>query len=67
MQSTYSEFGTTIRRSSTTGIDYYYYSRFYSKYYIRAALVYDVNIVNFLATEKMFLSCYLLFFCSYLD
>ncbi len=55
MQSTFSDFGTIIRRSATTGTEYYYYAKFFNKYYIRAAVIYDVNIINFLTAEKMFL------------
>jgi two-component system OmpR family sensor kinase/two-component system phosphate regulon sensor histidine kinase PhoR len=62
MQSTFSDFGAVVRESSTTGIPYYYYSRFYNRYYIRAALIYDINIVNFLITDKMFIPFIILSF-----
>jgi two-component system, OmpR family, phosphate regulon sensor histidine kinase PhoR len=62
MESTYSDFGTAIRESGTTGVDYYYYSRFYNKYYVRAAVIYDINIVNFLAASKAFLVVIFFFF-----
>lgn len=54
-ESMYSDFGTTIRKSETTEIDYYYFAKFYSRYFIRAALTYDISIANFLVAEKMFL------------
>jgi len=62
LQSTYSDFGTNIRRSETTGIDYYYYSRFYNYYYIRAAVIYNINIINFLVAEKIFVPMILVSF-----
>ena len=50
-----SYYGATIRRSGTTGKEYYYYAKFYSRYYVRAAVVYDIKTVHFLAAKKSFL------------
>jgi len=62
MESTYSDFGKTVRKSSTTGASYYYYSKLYNRYYIRVAVLYNIDVVNFLETEKMFLIVILFLF-----
>lgn len=56
------DFGTAIRKSETTKEDYYYYSRKFDNYYIRAALIYDVNVINFLKANMRFLFLILLFY-----
>ncbi|MEA2106600.1 MAG: ATP-binding protein [Bacteroidota bacterium] len=48
-------FGTSIRKSSTTGQEYYYYSHFYNDYFIRTAAIYNIEIKTFLQAEHLFL------------
>ncbi|KJF42970.1 sensor histidine kinase [Draconibacterium sediminis] len=47
--------GANIRHSATTGTDFYYYARSYDDYFVRAAMVYDVNVENFLKAERLFI------------
>ena len=54
-KSIYSEYGTKVRESATTGISYYYYSRYFEKYFVRAAVVYDIEVKSFLKAERLFI------------
>ena len=54
-ESLYNNFGTIIRRSATTGQEYYYYSKFFGEYFIRIAVVYNIEVKNFLRAEHIFL------------
>lgn len=44
-------FGANIRASASTGKDYYYLAKFYDDYYVRIAVVYDTEIVQYLKPD----------------
>ncbi|MEN8225753.1 MAG: HAMP domain-containing sensor histidine kinase [Bacteroidota bacterium] len=48
-------FGANIRASASTGNDYYYLARFYNDYYVRTAVLYDTDIVQYLKADRLFL------------
>lgn len=46
--------GSNIRRSNTTSQEFYYYARKYETYYIRCAMVYDMQLEHFLKASRIF-------------
>ena len=51
----YSGNGSSIRISATTKQKFYYYAKNFNTYFVRTAAVYNVEIVNFLKTQRIFL------------
>ncbi len=51
----YSDIGSNIRYSATTHQDFYYFARNFDDYFVRCAAVYNIEVKNFLKTERIFL------------
>lgn len=47
-------YGTSVRRSESTGKDYYYLSKRFDTYFIRLAEEYNINIKEFLKLDYLF-------------
>ncbi|HNW51930.1 MAG TPA: ATP-binding protein, partial [Prolixibacteraceae bacterium] len=51
----YSGTGHNIRKSNTTQQEFYYYARHYNNYFVRTALVYDIQVQHFLKIARVFI------------
>ncbi len=51
----YSGTGANIRFSHTTQQDFYYFAKNYDNYFVRAAIVYNIQVENFLKGERYFI------------
>ena len=51
----YSGNGSSIRLSATTNQKFYYYAKNCKTYFVRTAALYNVDIIRFLKTERIFL------------
>lgn len=58
----FEEFGENIRHSATTNKDYFYFAKSYNNLIIRAAVVYDVRIKEFLRADRVFIPFFILLF-----
>ncbi len=54
-KSLHHEKGSNIRRSATTNQEYYYYSKKYLGYFVRTAVVYNMQVKHFLKAESAFI------------
>ncbi len=55
--------GSSIRKSATTKQKFYYYAKKYDHYFIRTAMVYDLEIARYLRAESSFFLFVLFLFC----
>ena len=55
-ESNRSEFGWAVRRSTTDGVEYYYFAQRFGDVYVRTALPYNVTLVSALEANMEFLN-----------
>jgi two-component system OmpR family sensor kinase/two-component system phosphate regulon sensor histidine kinase PhoR len=55
-------YGTDIRKSHTTRIEYYYYARKFNNGFIRVSEVYDFSVKKFIQPDRLFILFVLLIF-----
>lgn len=51
----YSGTGSNIRKSATTNQEFYYYAHNFGDYFVRSAIIYDIDVANFLKAERYFI------------
>ena len=51
----YSDSGSNIRRSATTGKMFFYYAKLYGNYFVRTAMLYDIHGRELLKPDKLFI------------
>ncbi|MBN2350769.1 MAG: two-component sensor histidine kinase [Bacteroidales bacterium] len=58
----YSDSGSNIRLSASTGKKFYYYAKMYNDYFVRTAMLYDIQGRELLTPNKLFLLVILILF-----
>ncbi len=58
----YSDWGSNIRRSATTGKMFFYYAKLYGNYFVRTAMLYDIRGKELLKPDKLFILVILIIF-----
>ena len=62
----YSNIGANIRFSNTTKQDFYYYAKNFDNYFVRVAMVYNIQVENFLKGERYFIFFTVVYVSDYL-
>ena len=57
--------GKSIRHSTSTDQDYYYYAVNFNNYFVRAALPYDIRVENYLKVDTFFIYVLLFLFVAF--